>query len=351
MINYCFSKEIQIGDRIISHNSPTFIIAEAGVNHNGDITKAFEMIDVAIDAGVDAIKFQTFSTDDLILKSIEKAPYQKITTGSSETQYEMLKKLELDYNSFADIKEYCDKKKILFLSTPFESRSLHFLDSINVAAFKISSTDITNAKLLIEVAKLNKPIILSAGMCDINEVDTAINILHNYNKNVILMQCTSNYPVADEEVNLNVIKTFYSRYGILTGFSDHSEGVGASPYAVAAGAKIIEKHFTLNKNDIGPDHKASLNPDELIALVKEIRKVEKYLGDGNKAIMESETHTKKSLQKSLVAIKSIKIGDVFSEDNISAKRANGLGIPAIEYCNVIGLVSKKNYNVNDIIEL
>lgn len=349
--NMIFSKHIQIGSKRISEDTGVFIIAEAGVNHNGDIKLAKKMVDVAIEAGVDAIKFQSFKTEKLILKNTDKAPYQKKTTSQEESQYEMLKRLEMGIDQMREIKQYCDQKGIVFMSTPFEEASLVEMVELDVAAIKIAATDLTNIKFLRQVAQAGKPIILSAGMCYMDEVVTALEAINPLNKNVILLQCTANYPIRDTEANVKVVNTFCNNFNMLIGYSDHSEGVGASPYAVAIGAKVIEKHFTLDKNMEGPDHKASVTPGELKQLVREIRKVERYLGNGKKMPSASEQQTRKALQKCLVAKKAIVKGEKYTLDNIDAKRTNGKGISALYYDNMIGEYAQRNYNENDIIEL
>ena len=346
-----FNKSIQIGNNILSETSKTFIIAEAGVNHNGDIAIAKEMIDVAVECGVDAVKFQSFKTEHLILKDVNKAAYQKQTTSKDESQYEMLKKLEVSINQMAEIKAYCEKRGITFLSTPFEEYSLDDLFDIGVDAFKIAATDLTNVKFLRQVAAKKKPIILSAGMCYLEEVERALSVISEINKDVILLQCTANYPILDSEANISVIKTFKDRFDMLVGYSDHSSGVGASPYAVAVGAKVIEKHFTLDKGMKGPDHKASVTPDELKLLVSDIRRVEDYIGNGKKMPSLSEQFTRQALQKCLVASESIKCGDLFSNDNITAKRTNGEGISALYYDEVVGRVATKDYEQDQLIVL
>jgi N-acetylneuraminate synthase len=346
-----FNREIRISNRTIGDSEKVFVVAEAGVNHNGDMNIAKEMIDVAVESGVDAVKFQTFKADKLILKNIEKAPYQKITTSQSESQYEMLKRLEVTKEQTAELMDYCQKKNIIFLSTPFEKPSLDELDELGVPAFKIAATDLTNMQFLRQVANKRKPIILSAGMCYLEEVRKALEAIYPINKDVVLLQCTANYPIDDSEANINVIRTFKNEFDMMVGYSDHSQGVGASPYAVAVGAKVIEKHFTLDKNMEGPDHRASVTPDELKQLVSDIRRVEKYLGDGIKMPSRSEQMTRKSLQKCLVASKEIKRGEMFSEDNISAKRTNGVGISALYFDSVVGRVADREYKVDDIIIL
>ena len=345
-----FNKNIVISSKYISDSNRTFIIAEAGVNHNGDMNLAKEMIDIAVEAGADAVKFQTFKAEQLILHDIEKAPYQKVTTNSAETQYDMLKRLEVTREQTIKLMEYCKKKNIIFLSTPFEKASLDELNELNVPAFKVAATDLTNIQFLRQVAEKGKPIILSAGMCYLEEVRKALEAIYLINKDVILLQCTANYPIQDEEANINVIRTFQETFDILVGYSDHSQGVGAAPYAAAAGAKVIEKHFTLDKSMDGPDHKASVTPIELKQLVSDIRRVERYLGDGIKMPSFSEQMTRKSLQKCLVANAGIKQGEQFTKNNIVAKRTNGIGISALYYDDIIGKIADRDYVANEIIE-
>lgn len=346
-----FNKSINILDRKIDVNSATFIIAEAGVNHNGDMSIAKQMVDVAVSCGVDAIKFQTFKADKLILRETAKAPYQTKTTDVNESQYDMLKKLEMSKEQTIDIMKYCQKKGIIFISTPFEKTSLDELDSLNVPAYKIAATDLTNIQYLRQVAEKGKPIILSAGMCYMEEVKKALEAIYPINKDVILLQCTANYPIKDTEANIGVVRTFQDNFDILVGYSDHSQGVGASPYAVALGAKVIEKHFTLDKSMEGPDQLASVTPEELKCLVDDIRRVEAYIGKGVKMPTQSEQQTRKSLQKCLVAQADIKTGDIFTEDNIVAKRTDGVGISAIYYDDVIGQIATQDYHIDQIINL
>ncbi len=326
-----------------------FIIAEAGVNHNGDIHVAKQLIDVAVESGVDAVKFQAFKTENLILANVEKADYQKKTTGSSESQYNMLKKLEISKQQTRELMDYCIKNRILFLSTPFDETSLLELESLGIYAYKIASTDTTNLPFLKKIAKLGKPMILSSGMSYMSEVKMALEEIYPYNKNVILLQCTANYPIKNNEANLNVLKTYHNELDILLGYSDHSEGLGASPYAVPLGAKVVEKHFTLDIQNEGPDHLASLSPQELKLYVKEIRKVEEYLGSKIKKPSFEEIETRRSLQKCLVAARRIKKGELFSLDNIVAKRTNGNGISPIYYKSIIGKPAKYNISKNEII--
>lgn len=346
-----FNKEIKIGNKTISHNSPTFIIAEAGVNHGGNIDIAKKLIDLAVHAKADAVKFQTFKAKNLILPNVQKAQYQKQTTASEESQYNMLKSLEVSKEQNYLLKQYCEKKNIIFLTTPFDESSLEELDALNLAAYKVASTDTTNLPFLKKIAMKGKPIILSTGMSYFSEVTLALKTLYEYNKDVLLLQCTANYPIADEEANLGVIHTYLNNYSILVGYSDHSVGVGAAPYSISMGAKVVEKHFTLNKNDVGPDHRASLSPDEFLEFVKVIRKVESYIGNYVKEPTLSEQNSRKSLQKCLVANKDINMGEFFNDDNVVAKRTGGEGISPIFYKKIIGKKAKRNYLENEIIEI
>jgi N,N'-diacetyllegionaminate synthase len=342
---------IEVEDFIINNNSKTFIIAEAGVNHNGDMSIAKELIDVASKANVDAIKFQTFKTEHLILQNVIKAPYQQKTTDSHESQYEMLKRLEVTQEQNNELKRYCIEKGVIFLTTPFDEVSLDELDSLDLPAYKVASTDITNLPFLKKIAKKQKPIFLSTGMSYLDEIELALQEIYSINPNIILLHCSANYPLEDDQVNLKVLNTFREKYNILIGYSDHTVGIGASPYAVAMGAKVVEKHFTISRSLEGPDHKASLTPDELIEYVNEIRKVEKFLGTNIKYPTLAELKTRNSLQKCLVAATNIKKGEYFTEKNITSKRTGGNGISPIYYSEVMGKKANKDYLINDILEL
>ena len=346
-----FNKKIIIQDTVISPKSKSFIIAEAGVNHNGEMKLAKELVDIACAAQADAVKFQSFKTESLILKSVEKAAYQKETTGTDASQFDMLKKLEFSIAQMAELKGYCVQKDIIFLTTPFDEDSLDELDEINLPAYKVSSTDLTNIAFVKKVAEKGKPFIPSTGMSYMEEIRKVLSAVEAINKNVILLQCTGNYPTEPKEVNLNVIETYQKEFDMLIGFSDHTAGIGASPYAVAKGAKVIEKHFTIDKSMDGPDHRASLDPDELTLLIKEIRKVENYMGSSTKSPTIAEEGTRNLLQKCLVASKDIAKGDVFSPDNIISKRTGGKGISALDYNDLIGEKANNNFNKDDIITL
>lgn len=309
-----------------------FIIAEAGVNHNGDVDIARQLIDAAYDAGADAVKFQTFKADNLVTKNAPKANYQKETTGGGN-QYEMLKKLELSLEEHTLLKNYCEFKGIMFLSTPFDFESVNLLEQIDVPLYKISSGDLTNIPLISYVANKNKPVILSTGMSNLGEVEEAVEAIKECgNDNIILLHCTSNYPTTYEDVNLNAMITMKSAFKLSVGYSDHTLGIEIPVAAVAMGAKVIEKHFTLDKNMNGPDHRASLNPQELKIMVKSIRNIEKAFGDGIKRCNKNEKNTKNAARKSIVAAKEIKEGEKITYDNITFKRPeNGLSPSYVKF--------------------
>lgn len=344
-----FNKSILVGSHQISNCDPVFIIAEAGVNHNGDIQIAKKLIDIAANAGADAVKFQAFKTENLILKNVQKANYQLKTTGTTESQFEMLKRLEITKEQNLQLLDYCKSKEIIFLTTPFDEESLEELNELYLPAYKVASTDTTNLLFLKKIAEKGKPIFLSTGMSYLSEIESALKTISELNKNVILLQCTANYPIKDEEVNLNVLNTFKNKFNILIGYSDHSTGIGAGPYSIPMGAVVIEKHFTYEKNATGPDHMASLTPHELEIFVNEIRKVEKYMGSSVKSPTNDELNTRPTLQKSLVALHFIAKGEVFSEQNIVAKRTGGKGVSAVSCFQVIGKQASRDYQPNDII--
>jgi len=340
---------IKVGDKIIGENQPTFIIAEAGVNHGGDMAVAKKLIDCAADAGVDAVKFQAFRAEDLILNNVEKAPYQQKTTDAKESQFDMLKKLEVSREQNFELKKYCIEKDIIFLTTPFDEYSLEAIDELDLPAYKIASTDTTNLPFLKKVAQKYKPIFLSTGMSYLSEVQMALETIFEFHKEVVVLQCTANYPIKDSEANLAVINTFKNHFDIMVGYSDHTVGIGAAAFAIPMGAKVVEKHFTLDKSLEGPDHTTSLSPEELVDFVKLVRKVDAFMGTSIKKPNLSETKTRASLQKCLVANGNIKKGDCFTEDNIIAKRTGGIGISPIYYKDLLGIKANKNYKNNEII--
>ena len=311
----------------INISKRVFIIAEAGVNHNGRLDLAYQLIDVAKDSGADAVKFQTFKTENVVSKLADKAEYQKKTTGSNESQFEMIKKLEISFDDFINLKKYCDKREIMFLSTPFDHQSIDFLyDLIDI--YKIPSGEIINHPYLKHIAAKNKPIIMSTGMANLGEVEEAINIIRAINSraNLSLLHCTTNYPTPYEEVNLKAMQTLAAAFKIPVGYSDHTLGIEVPVAAVAMGAKIIEKHFTLDKKLSGPDHKASLEPSELKEMVKAIRNIEVALGDGIKKPNKSEIEIMKVARRSLIATRDIRVGEIIKESDIAIKRP-GTGIP------------------------
>jgi len=333
-----------------------FIIAEAGVNHNGNIESAYELVDVAKKSGADAVKFQTFKSELIACRNLERASYQKDNMPDiEESQLEMIKKLELSYESFYKLKEYCDRKGILFLSTTADIPSTNFLAPL-VSVFKVSASDLTNRPLLKNLALKGKPIILSTGMGTLSEVKEAVNFIkqsqHKYRINpsvISLLHCTTSYPCPYNEVNLKAMCTLKKIFGVAVGYSDHTLGIEVPIAAVAMGASIIEKHFTLDRSLPGPDHKASLEPTELMAMVRAIRNIETALGDGQKIPTPSELKNKPIARKSIVAAKEIAVGDIFTEENLIVKRP-GTGISPMRWDELIGQVAQRNYEKDDLID-
>jgi len=328
------------------------IIAEAGVNHNGSVETAKKLIDAACAAGVDAVKFQTWKTELLVSDEARQAEYQLENTGVEETQYDMLKKLELSYDDFIGLKKYCDSKKILFMSTPDEIVSADFLNQLQ-DIFKIGSGELTNVPFLRHIGGFNKKIILSTGMGTLGEIEQAISVLTQAgtNKsNITLLHATTMYPTPMKDVNLSAMNIIKTAFDIDVGYSDHTMGVEVPVAAVALGAKVIEKHFTLSRDMQGPDHKASLEPDELANMVKSIRNIEMALGDGIKSPQSCELDNKKVVRKSIVAKKNIKKGDVFTVENIETKRL-GSGVSSSLWDDVIGLESNYDILMNEAIRL
>ncbi|WP_459815876.1 N-acetylneuraminate synthase [Campylobacter concisus] len=328
-----------------------FIVAEAGVNHNGDINLAKKLIDIAVKAGADAVKFQTFKTELCVSKNAKKASYQEENTDKEESQFDMIKKLELNENMHKELIAYCKQKNITFLSTPFDSDSIKLLDELGLSTFKIPSGEITNLPYLRQIGGLNKKIILSTGMANLGEVEAAIDVLvksGTKRENISLLHANTQYPTPMEDVNLKAMITLKNAFGLEVGYSDHTLGIEVDIAAVAMGAKIIEKHFTLDKSMPGPDHKASLEPDELAAMVEAIRNIELALGDGLKHFSKSESENIKIARKSIVAKCDIKKGEIFSEQNICVKRP-GDGINPMRWDEVIGQISQKDYKQDELI--
>jgi N-acetylneuraminate synthase/N,N'-diacetyllegionaminate synthase len=340
---------IRIGDRLIGKEEPCFIIAEAGVNHNGSIELAKKLIDAAKEAGADAVKFQTFKAENVVVKNVEKAEYQKKSTNSRESQYEMIKNLELSEYDFKKLADYAKEKEIMFLSSPFDKESVDLLYELDVPAFKIGSGEITNFPLLKHIARKGKPVILSTGMSTLGEVEEALNVIRSEGvEDVILLQCVSNYPTRIEDINLRAMGTLKQAFKVPVGLSDHTLGIIVPIAAVALGACVLEKHFTLDRNLPGPDHKASLEPDELKEMVNAIRDVEKALGKGIKRPTADEEEIKKAARRSVVAKVDIPEGAVITEDMLDVKRP-GTGIEPRYMEGVIGKIAEINIKKEDLI--
>ena len=334
-------------------STKTFIIAEAGVNHNGSLELAKRLVDVAVEAGADAIKFQTFKAEEVISKSAKKADYQIKTTGSKESQLELVKKLELTYNDFETLYYYCKEKGIIFMSTPFDIESARFLKDLGLEIFKIPSGEITNYLLLHEIGSYGKEVILSTGMADLGEIEDALDVLIEAGtprEKIIVLHCNTEYPTPYEDVNLRAMLTIKDAFKVKVGYSDHTLDIEIPIAAVALGAKVIEKHFTLDKHLPGPDHKASLEPEKLKKMVKAIRNVEKALGTGIKKPSQSELKNLPIVRKSIVARKKIRSGEIFSEENLAVKRP-GTGISPMRWKEVIGRRASRDFEKDEIIEI
>ena len=338
--------------RVVPMNK-VFVIAEAGVNHNGSIELAKKLIDVAVVAGADAVKFQTFKADKLVSKRAQKADYQKQTTSIDETQYEMLRNLELDENAHRVIISYCKDKGIMFLSSPFDHDSIDLLISFEMPIFKIPSGEITNRPYLRHIGSLGKEVILSTGMANLDEVQDALEVLINAGaprERITVLHATTEYPCPIEEVNLRAMQTIHVAFGVKVGYSDHTQGIEVPIAAAAMGACVIEKHFTLDRTMEGPDHKASLEPDELKAMVQAIRHIEQALGDGVKRPSESEQKNISVARKSILASRPIEIGETFSDNNLIVKRP-GNGISPMRWDEIVGQKATRNFSVDELIEL
>ena len=327
-----------------------YIIAEAGVNHNGNFELAKKMVDAAKMAGVDCVKFQTFKSENLVSHSAQKAEYQKKTTGDS-FQLGMLKKLELSYAQFAELKKYCEKVEIEFLSTPFDLESIDFLNDLGVPFWKVPSGEITDLPYLVKIAQTGKPVIMSTGMSTMKEIEEAVCVLHqNGAEDIQLLHCNTEYPTPFEDVNLNAMHAMKKRFHLEVGYSDHTSGIEVPIAAAALGAKVIEKHFTLEKNMEGPDHKASLEPQELVAMVQGIRHVEQALGSEEKAPTSSEKKNTDVARKSIVAKRKILAGEILTEDYITVKRP-GSGISPMRWYEVLGTAAIRDFEEDELIEI
>jgi len=333
-------------------DNKVFIIAEAGVNHNGSIKLAKKLIDVASKSGADAVKFQTFKTENLVSKNIQKAKYQKENMSDNEnSQFNMLKKLELDVDTHKELINYCNSKNIMFLSTPFDLDSVDLLNNLGLDIFKIPSGEITNLPILRKIGALNKKIILSTGMADIGEIEDALDILlesGTAKDNITILHANTMYPTPMQDVNLNAMVTIGNTFDINYGYSDHTLGIEVDIAAVAMGANCIEKHFTLDKTMEGPDHKASLEPNELKNMVTSIRNIELALGSSLKKPSQSETPNIEVARKSIVAKTNIKAGEFLTENNLTVKRA-GKGISPMRWDEIIGTIAQKDYKEDELI--
>ncbi len=331
----------------------TFVIAEAGVNHNGSLELAKKLIDIAQDAGADAVKFQTFKAEAVTSIHAKKAEYQLKTTNPEESQLDMIKKLELSYESFKELYDYSKKKGIIFMSTPFDIESARFLEDLGLEIFKIPSGEITNYPLLKEIGSYRKKIILSTGMADLGEIEDALDVLIESGtdrKDITVLHCNTEYPTPFEDVNLQAMLTIREAFKVDVGYSDHTPGIEIPIAASALGAKVIEKHFTLDRSLPGPDHKASLEPDELKAMIKAIRNIEKALGDGIKKPSKSEIKNIQIARKSIVAKRDIRKGEIFSQENLVTKRP-GTGISPMRWTEILGKKAPKDFKKDEIIEI
>ncbi len=344
--------KIKIGPKLIGNNEPCFIIAEAGVNHNGDLELAKKMVDKAKEVGADAVKFQTFSAEDLVTPSAPKSIHQSRGSEEHESQYDLLKRLELSKEEFSQLMKYAEEKDIIFFSTPYDIKSVEILEELNVPLYKIASADIVDLPLLKRVAQTSKPMILSAGMASLEEIKEAVEAVKGEGNNqIILLHCVSNYPPLDENLNLKVIRTFKNMFpDLIIGYSDHTLGKTAALGAVSLGAKVIERHFTLDKNLAGPDHKSSLEPSELKEMINNIRVLEKQLGTGQKIVPEEELEMKKIFRKSIIVNQDIPKDTIISKDMLNMGRP-GTGLKANQIKEVVGRKSKQDISKKSLITL
>jgi N,N'-diacetyllegionaminate synthase len=327
------------------------IIAEAGVNHNGSIQLAKKLIDKAVFSGADAVKFQTFKATNVVSKNAPKADYQKQTTNLRESQFDMIKRLELDERAHQELIAYCKEANIMFLSTPFDLDSVDLLNELGLQIFKIPSGEITNLPYLRRIGSLCKEVILSTGMSDLEEIGEAIKILTNagtLKENITVLHANTMYPTPMEDVNLRAMQTIQNKFDVAVGYSDHTLGIEVDIAAVAMGATVIEKHFTIDKTMDGPDHKSSIDPEELKAMVSSIRNIEKALGSSIKKPSKSEKPNISMARKSIVARKSIKKGELFTEKNITIKRP-GIGISPMKWDTILGKVAERDYQIDDLL--
>ena len=335
-------------------NSKVLIIAEAGVNHNGSLDLAMRLVDEAVAAGVDFIKFQTFKAEKLVSKTARQAEYQQRNAGQSDSsQYAMLKHLELSKAQHEELVAYCCQKNIRFFSTAFDLDSIDYLHSLNLGLWKVPSGEVTNYPYLKKIAGYGEPIILSTGMCELSDIEAALHVLQNHGvqkEKVTILHCNTEYPTPMKDVNLKAMLEIGQRFGVKVGYSDHTEGIEVPIAAVALGATIIEKHFTLDRTMEGPDHKASLEPTELRAMVKAIRNVEQALGDGHKTVSESERKNMEVARKSIVAACPIRKGELLTEQNLTVKRP-GIGISPMRWEEILGTHATRDFQEEELIEI
>ena len=342
-------RKVKIKDKLVGDGEPVFIVAEAGVNHNGDVDLGKKLIDVAKDAETDAVKFQAFKAENVVTKYAEKARYQKETTGPNKSQYNMIKRLELNDEEIRKLCNYAKKNNIVFLSSAFDEESVDLLDDLGVPAFKVPSGEITNFPLLRYIAEKKKPIILSTGMSTIGEIEEALEVIREKGvEDIVLLHCVTSYPARIEDINLRVIETLRRMFKLPVGLSDHTLGITIPIAAAASGAVLVEKHFTLDRTLPGPDHKASLEPDELKNMIRAIRDVEKALGDGIKKPTKDEERIKKVVRRSIVAKVEIPKGAVITEDMLDLKRP-GVGIEPKYLNDIIGKRAKKDIKPDELI--
>ncbi len=344
--------EINIGNKIIGENNPCFIIAEAGSNFNSDINMAKKLIDVAAESGADVVKFQTFKTERIVTRSMPKADYQKTSEEDNQSYHKLLKDLELTKEDHIILKKYCEKKGIIFMSTAHSNEwSVDLLEEINVPAHKIASGDITNFPFLEYIAKKQKPLVLSTGMSNLDEVKEAVDLIKKTgNNDLIVLHCTTSYPCSFQDSNLRAMLTIKNACNVLVGYSDHTPGIEVAVAAVALGAKVIEKHFTLDRNLPGPDHKASLEPNELKEMIKAIRNVEQALGSGEKKPVKIEEEITKTIRKSIIARKDIKKGTKVTREMLEVKRP-GTGLHSKYLNKIIGKTAKVDIKEDTLVSL
>ncbi|MFN0071861.1 MAG: N-acetylneuraminate synthase family protein [Chloroflexota bacterium] len=338
---------INIGARAIGEDYPCYIIAEAGVNHNGSLDLAKKLVDIAQEAGADAVKFQKRTVGDILIAEALNRPYT-VPTALGPTYGEHREKLELSADEWAELSEHCQVSGIAMLASGWDKKSVDFLDELGIPAFKVASADLTNLPLLVHTAKKNKPVILSTGMSDLDEIDLAVETIRKFNDRLILLQCTSTYPADNEKIHLRVMATYRQRYGILIGYSGHERGLAPTEAAVALGANVIERHFTIDRTMVGPDHAASLEPDGLRRLIRNVRNIEKALGSPEKQIVEGEWGVRERLAKSVVAAVEIPAGTTLTIEMLTLK-GPGTGIKPVSVPDLVGRVTQQTIGVDTIL--